>query len=91
LILLSLVVTLVQLARLVPQLLLQREPLQLVQLDLVQQLQMLALAQLPCSTSQFLVATLVPLVPQVPQVLKGQLQLLQSELQLPDPQDLALA
>jgi hypothetical protein len=85
------VVTLAQQVPLELQLQLQQEPQQLVQLDLAQQLQTLELAQLPYSTLQFLVATLVPQVPQVRQVLKGQLQLLQSELQLPDQQDLALA
>jgi hypothetical protein len=85
------VVTQAQLVQLEPQLPLQQEPLQLVQPDLVQQLQMLELAQLPYSTSQFLVVTQVQPDQLVQLVL---LELLQLSL-LVQPQrvqqDLALA
>jgi hypothetical protein len=68
------VATQVQLVLLELQLPLQREPLQLVQPDLAQQLQTLELAQLPYSTSQSLVATQVQQVPLVQLVLLVLLQ-----------------
>jgi hypothetical protein len=85
------VATQAQLVLLELQLPLQQEPPQLVQPDLAQQLQMLELAQLPYSTSQFLVVTQAQPDQLVQQVLLELLQLSLLAQPQQEQQDLALA